>query len=407
MKSIILFIFLQLTMLIPLRVLAQSGDSSVTLQMNKLLDAWHRAAARADLEGYIGIMSPDGIYIGTDPGERWTTSEFEQFCKPYFSKGRSWNFNAFERHIDLNEEKSVAWFDELLDTHMGICRGSGVIRRYGDQWKIEQYVLSATIPNNLMKGISREKGAPDTLFMMQKILEKYGLQGTVILYEPGGKGYFGYHEAKWDSGYLPASTFKIPNSLAGLETGVIDTGYLFRWNGEKRRLPQWEHDMNLKEAFRLSCVPCYQEVARRIGSERMKEVLQKMGYPGMDVSSDNIDLFWLEGTSRITPRQQVNFLRQLYEDNLPLKPDVMKSVKQIMMLESTEQYRLFAKTGWAIRNGNNYGWFVGWIETNGRVVCFATLVEPVDPTNMTDFAGNRKQVTMEMLSLLGVITMAD
>ncbi len=407
MKSIPLFLFIQFVLLIPLKIFSQSGDQSVKVILNEILDDWHRAAARADLEGYIGMMSPDGIYIGTDPGERWTTREFEQFCKPYFSKGRSWNFTAFERHIDLNTERTVAWFDELLDTHMGICRGSGVIRKHGDQWKIGQYVLSATIPNNLMKGISKEKGAQDTVFMMQKILEKYGLRGTVVFYEPGGKGYFGYNEVKWDSGYLPASTFKIPNSLAGLETGVIDTGYLFRWNGEKRRLPQWEHDMKLQEAFRLSCVPCYQEVARRIGSERMRDVLQKMGYPGMDVNSDNIDLFWLEGSSRITPRQQVNFLRQLYEDNLPLKPDVMKIFKGIMLLESTEQYRLSAKTGWAIRNGNNYGWFVGWIETNGRVVYFAALVEPVDSSNMNDFAGNRKQITMEMLALLGVIPGVD
>jgi beta-lactamase class D len=128
----------------------------------------------------------------------------------------------------------------------------------------------------------------------------------------------------------------------------------------------------------------------------MKSMLDKIGYPGMDVNPGNIDLFWLEGKSRITPRQQVDFLRRLYENKLPLKREVMNTVKAIMFNERTSEYRLSAKTGWAIRNGNNYGWFVGYFEKAGQVWFFATLVEPKDQENTADFAAARKEVTIEV-----------
>lgn len=213
----------------------------------------------------------------------------------------------------------------------------------------------------------------------------------------------GYQPALWDSGYLPASTFKIPNTLVGLETGVIDTNYVFKWDEKKRYLPQWERDLRLRDAFRTSCVPCYQELARKIGPDRMKATLEKTGYPGMDVRKENIDLFWLEGDSRITPRQQAHFLERLYRETLPLQRPVMQAVKSIMLIEVTPGYSLSGKTGWAVRNGNNYGWFVGWLETDGKVFYIATLVEPNSQVAVTDFAAARKQVTMDVLRALGLI----
>jgi beta-lactamase class D len=188
-----------------------------------------------------------------------------------------------------------------------------------------------------------------------------------------------------------------------LETGVIDTGYLFRWKGEKRSLPQWEHDLSLKQAFSVSCVPCFQELARKIGLTRMNSYLAKLNFGTMDVHAKNLDIFWLEGNSRITPRQQVDFIGKLYKEELPLKPSVMGAVKNLMINEVTPEYRLSGKTGWAIRNGNNYGWFVGYIETNGKVFFIATLVEPKNQDQVNDFAMARKTVTMEVLRSLGII----
>ncbi|AWG27261.1 nuclear transport factor 2 family protein [Flavobacterium kingsejongi] len=112
-----------------------------------VLNAWHKAAADAKMEDYFGYMAPDAIYIGTDATENWTFAEFRAFAKPYFDRGKAWNFTALQRNIYLSKDQKMAWFDELLDTQMKICRGSGVLQKINGQWKIVQYVLSMTVPN--------------------------------------------------------------------------------------------------------------------------------------------------------------------------------------------------------------------------------------------------------------------
>jgi beta-lactamase class D len=378
-------------------------DDSTRSQLDAVLEKWHRDAAEGNHAEYIGAMTSDGVFIGTDATERWSTGEFSAWCKPHFDRKKTWDFKTVSRNIDIADNGLAAWFDELLDTKMGLCRGSGVLVKKEGKWKIAQYVLSATIPNDIMKKVTAMKSETDSALILKSIFDKYGLTGTILILDPGENRYFGFNPSRWDSGYLPASTFKIPNSLIGLQTGVIDTGYIFRWDGKKRRLPQWEKDLTLRDAFRVSCVPCYQKLAGKIGPERMKSFLAKMNYPGMDVRSDNIDLFWLEGNSRITPREQVEFLKRLYEENLPLKKSVMQALKDIMVNETTPEYTLSGKTGWAVRNGNNYGWFVGWIEVKGKVHYIAALVEPKNQEKVDDFAMARKTVTMETLRYMGII----
>jgi beta-lactamase class D len=382
---------------------AQPASDSAVQQINRFLDQWHRDAAQANHAAYIGAMTEDGVYIGTDATERWTTAEFSAWSKPWFDRKKTWNFKAISRNIHAEPKAGVAWFDELLITQMGLCRGSGVLQQKDGQWKIAHYVLSATVPNELTHQVTALKSAIDTTLMLRLIFDRHGMNGTILVLDAKNNKYSGYQPARWDSGYLPASTFKIANSLIGLETGIIDTNHVFKWKGEKRRLPQWEKDLTLREAFRVSCVPCYQELARKIGPERMQTYLDRMPYPGMDVHPANIDLFWLEGNSRITPRQQVDFLRKLKEEKLPLTPSVMQSIKPIMVVEKTAEYTLSGKTGWAVRNGNNYGWFVGWIETGNNVFYIATLVEPVNQEETSDFAAARKWITMEVLERLGVV----
>ncbi len=111
------------------------------------LDAWHKAAAETDFDKYFGLMTEDAVFIGTDATEYWKVEEFKKFSKPYFDSGKAWSFTAIERNIYLNENRRFAWFDELLDTHMGICRGSGVMKRENGKWKVQHYVLSIEIPN--------------------------------------------------------------------------------------------------------------------------------------------------------------------------------------------------------------------------------------------------------------------
>jgi ketosteroid isomerase-like protein len=117
-------------------------------QVNRTLDAWHKAAGEAKFDVYFGMMTEDAIFIGTDPTENWDLKAFQAFAKPYFDKGKAWSFKAIERHIYFDKSGKMAWFDELLDTQMKICRGSGVLVKIGKEWKIKHYVLSMTIPND-------------------------------------------------------------------------------------------------------------------------------------------------------------------------------------------------------------------------------------------------------------------
>jgi len=238
---------------------------------------------------------------------------------------------------------------------------------------------------------------------LQTVFGKYGMKGTLLILDREKNILLGYNPAIWDSGYLPASTFKIANTLIGLETGAIDSNYIFKWDGIPRRISSWNRDLTLTEAFRVSCVPCYQEVARKINAVRMKAYLDRLHYGQMEVHPENIDLFWLEGNSRITPRQQLDFVKRLYEEKLPLSASVMKYVKAIMINEKTPEYILSGKTGWAIRNGNNYGWFVGYLETDFSVFFVATLIEPVDPYQINDFSAARKTICMDAFRLLKLI----
>lgn len=117
------------------------------LEVNEILNSWHQAAAAANFKDYFSTLTDDAIFIGTDASENWNKTAFQAFAKPYFEKGKVWNFTPMERHIFLSDDGKIAWFDELLDTQMKICRGSGVLIKTKDGWKIKQYVLSMTVPN--------------------------------------------------------------------------------------------------------------------------------------------------------------------------------------------------------------------------------------------------------------------
>lgn len=137
-------------------------------EINLVLNNWHKAAAEANLESYLGAMSDDAIYIGTDATENWNKPAFIQFAKPYFEKGKAWSFSTLERNIYFSSDKKTAWFDELLNTQMKICRGSGVlVLDEKGNWKIKQYVLSMTIPNDHTDEVVKIKS-----FIENKEIEK-------------------------------------------------------------------------------------------------------------------------------------------------------------------------------------------------------------------------------------------
>ena len=115
--------------------------------INKMLDAWHLAAANADFKTYFNYLNDDAVFIGTDATEIWDKKNFMIWAKPFFDKGKTWHFQSLERHIYFDSSGKMAWFDELLNTRMKICRGSGVLIKKDNTWKIQQYVLSMTVPN--------------------------------------------------------------------------------------------------------------------------------------------------------------------------------------------------------------------------------------------------------------------
>lgn len=135
------------------------------------LDAWHKAAAQVQFDVYFGLMTNDAIFIGTDAKENWNKTAFQAFAKPYFDKGKAWNFTAMERHIFLDATGKLAWFDELLSTQMKICRGSGVLVKVGNEWKIQHYVLSMTIPNENVNEVVKIK-TPIEDGVMKKLTTK-------------------------------------------------------------------------------------------------------------------------------------------------------------------------------------------------------------------------------------------
>lgn len=139
------------------------AQSPAEKEVHETLDAWHKAAAEADYEGYFGRMTADAIFIGTDATENWSFGAFKSFAKPYFDRGRAWSFSALERHIFFNERGDIAWFDELLDTWMGLCRGSGVLQKDGGHWKIAHYVLSIAVPNENVNDLLALKKVNDSV----------------------------------------------------------------------------------------------------------------------------------------------------------------------------------------------------------------------------------------------------
>lgn len=125
-----------------------------------VLDDWHKAAAAADEPRYFGHFTADAVFLGTDATERWSRDEFRAWAKPYFSKGKAWSFKPVSRHISLSKDGAMAWFDEALDTpNLGPSRGSGVLVKEGNTWKIAQYNLSVPIPNDLMGEVMKRIAA--------------------------------------------------------------------------------------------------------------------------------------------------------------------------------------------------------------------------------------------------------
>jgi beta-lactamase class D len=203
------------------------------------------------------------------------------------------------------------------------------------------------------------------------------------------------------TGFLPASTFKIFNSLVALETSVVaGKSFLIKWDGKDYGNADWNRDQTLESAFKVSAVWYYQEIARRIGEKKMQEWLNKTEYGNKNLSG-GIDMFWLRGGLRITPIEQALFLSRLVKETLPFSKVNQQLVKEIMLEKDQNGYRFGAKTGWAVlANKTNIGWLVGYILKNGKWYTFATKIE--SRTEINGFPQMRRDITAQILGQLGL-----
>jgi beta-lactamase class D len=203
-----------------------------------------------------------------------------------------------------------------------------------------------------------------------------------------------------DSAFLPASTFKIVNSLIGLQTGKItNDSMIIKWDGIERPVKEWNKDLSMYEAFRVSAVPYYQEVARRIGKDTMQFWLDSLSYGTKKITS-GIDTFWLDNSLKIKPDEQLGLVKRLYFHQLPFFDTYEDIVKRAMLFDDNSNYKLSYKTGWGqTEKGNQLAWIVGWIEENKHPYFFVLNFESVDAN--ADIPAIRMKMLKGILKQLG------
>jgi beta-lactamase class D len=236
---------------------------------------------------------------------------------------------------------------------------------------------------------------------LSRFFHQYGVKGTFVLLDVQSGHRQCYNPARAGERFLPASTFKIFNSLVALETRVVaDQDEVITWDGVQRARAEWNQDQRMREAFQRSTVWFYQELARRIGVKRMSVVVNREGYGNRDISG-GIDRFWLSGGLRISADEQVEFLRRLHQGELDFRDSVVNTVKSLLILENTDEYTLRGKTGWGEINGRQIGWWVGSVERQGRLSIYAMNLE----TSRKDFPmmEARRAIVFGILRQLGVL----
>lgn len=234
------------------------------------------------------------------------------------------------------------------------------------------------------------------------VFAKSKVVGTFVLYDVSGNRLLGYNETRANKLFVPASTFKIPNSLIGLATGVVKNvdEIFYRYDGKSLFLKDWERDMNLKDAIKTSNVPAYQELARRIGLSQMQKNVEKLKYGNQQVGRV-VETFWLDGPLKISAVQQTQFLAELAQGKLPYPAEIQASVREIAKLEQGKDWVLYGKTGWATKDLDpTVGWFVGWVEKRGKIYSFALNM---DMTNKDKDLPKRTEIAKASLKALGIL----
>lgn len=233
---------------------------------------------------------------------------------------------------------------------------------------------------------------------LARLFADRGVDGTIVLSELHGSKTYIYNERRANAPFVPASTFKILNTLIALETGAVTEKDIIKWDGKDKGVAEWNRDQALETAFSSSCVWFYQELARRIGTVGYEAYFNRVKY-GTGKPAPELTTFWLKGDLKISAVEQVEFLKKVYAEKLPFRHASYVTLKRIMTVDLAPGYTLRAKTGWAQRISPQIGWYVGYVETGDKVWFFATNMDIAKP----DDARFRRQITLDALKIKGII----
>jgi beta-lactamase class D len=261
--------------------------------------------------------------------------------------------------------------------------------------KILLLILLLTIPGLTLCSGPETQVSP----ALAKLFDDAEVNGTFVLYDVSDNRFIFHNQTRAETRFIPASTFKIPNSLIGLATAAVsDVNEVIPYGGKPQFLKIWEQDMGLRDAIKISNVPVYQELARRIGLERMSENLALLDYGNKDIGTV-VDTFWLKGPLKISAVEQVKFLALLAQGELPLPGDIQQSVREIIQIEQADGWVLHAKSGWTTTPTPDLGWWVGWVVKDKGIFSFALNI---DMPNKGDSA-KRTELGKASLKISGVI----
>lgn len=235
--------------------------------------------------------------------------------------------------------------------------------------------------------------------VLESLFAQSGVEGTIVMTSQHMGTTYTHDDARAEKLFPTASTFKILNTLIARQENVISgKDDVLQWDGQHREVEEWNHDQTLQSAFKVSCVWCYQAMAKRVGAEKYREYLHKTTYGTLREPFD-ITTFWLDGALQISAVGQVAFLKRLHARDLPFSEQAFDTLRDIMLAEKTATYAIWAKTGWAARSTPQVGWYVGYVETLDDVWYFALNIDIADEKALP----LRLKLTREALMAKGIL----
>lgn len=261
--------------------------------------------------------------------------------------------------------------------------------------KLIRFLASGLVAMGLVMPAMATEITADT--RIDKIFAAADVDGTFVLYDVQAGRMTASNLQRAKERYIPASTFKILNTLIALDTGAVkDETEVFLWDGKPQPYKSWEKDMTLREAIRESAVPVYQEVARRIGLKQMREHVVRVGY-GNNQVGDIVDRFWLDGPLLTSAADQALFAAKLAERQLPFSQRAQQIVRGMLVASKTDAYTIFAKTGYS--TASSIGWYTGWVERGNKLYAFSLNIDLKSTADLP----KRQAIALQALRLSGAL----